>query len=314
MSQSTDRRPGDRTWLVAVAASLWGFSGVLREPLSRQLPALSVVLAEHVVLVLLVSPWLVPAVRALARCSIRTKLGVLVIGAGSSALATVMFTAAFRVGDPVTPQVLQKLQPVLAIVLAAVLLGERVNRRFPLFAVPALAGAWLLAFPDPLSLQVGSVAAAGLATGAALLWAAGTVLGRMVSAELSFPHVTTLRFAVGLVTLTGFAVASGTPVAVPLELVPRLVLLAAVPGLLALVLYYRALSRTPASNAALAELAFPLTAAAVGLTLLDGRLDGSQWLGLVVVLTSVVLLALHESRGTRPAVRSRIEDPELISA
>ena len=306
----TDRRAGDGTWLIALAASLWGFSSLLREPLSQQLPALAVVLAEHVVLVLLVSPWVVPAVRALARSSTRTKLGVLVIGAGSSALATTLFTAAFRVGDPITPQVLQKLQPVFAIVLAAVLLGERVTPRFPLFAVPAILGAWLLAFADPLGVSVQSLTAAALAVGAAGLWAAGTVLGRLVSAELSFVHVTTLRFTVGLIALVVFAAMTSTPVGVPLALVPRLVLLALVPGLLALVLYYIALRRTPASRAALAELAFPLTAAAVGVTLLDGSLDASQWLGFAVVLVSVVSLALHEHRARRPAVAvpDRVED------
>ena len=306
----TSRRAGDGTWLIAVAASLWGLSSLLREPLSQQLPALAVVLAEHVVLVLLVSPWVLPAARALARSSVRTKLGVLVIGAGSSALATTLFTAAFAIGDPITPQVLQKLQPVFAIALAAVLLGERLSPRFPLFAVPAILGAWLLAFPDPLGVGVQSLTAAALAVGAAALWAAGTVLGRMVSAELSFVHVTTLRFTVGLVALVVFAAITSTPVGVPLELVPRLVLLALVPGLLALVLYYIALRRTPASRATLAELAFPLSAAVVGVTLLDGRLDTSQWLGFAVVLTSVVSLALHEHRARRPAVPvpNRVED------
>lgn len=310
MSDAPASRVGDRTWLIAVAASLWGFSSLLREPLAKQLPALAIVLAEHIVLVLLVSPWLFSAVRALRRSSTRTKLGVLVIGAGSSALATTMFTAAFRLGDPITPQVLQKLQPVLAILLAAVLLGERVTPRFPLFAVPAIVGAWLLAFAEPFAVGVQSLVAAGLAVGAATLWAAGTVLGRMVSAELSFVHVTTLRFTVGLVALAAMALVTGTPVGVPLELVPRLIVLAAVPGLLALVLYYIALRRTPASRATLAELAFPLTAAAVGVTLLGGRLDGSQWFGFVVVLLSVVLLALHEHRARRPAVAvpNRAED------
>ena len=303
-------RAGDGTWLIAVAASLWGFSSLLREPLSKELPALAVVFAEHVVLVLLVSPWVLAAVRAFAACTLRTKLGVLVIGAGSSALATTLFTAAFRLGDPITPQVLQKLQPVIALVLAAVLLGERLTSRFPLFAVPAIAGAWMLSFPDPLGVGVQNLTAAALAVGAAALWAAGTVLGRMVSAELSFVHVTTLRFTVGLVALACFALITSTPVGVPLDLVPRLVLLALVPGLLALVLYYLALRRTPASRATLAELAFPLSAAAVGVLWLDGRLDGSQWLGFVVVLVSVVALALHEHRSRRPAVAvpDRVED------
>lgn len=310
MSGVSARMAGDRTWLVALAASLWGFSSLLREPLSHQLPALAVVLAEHVVLVLLVSPWVVPAIGALTRSSVRTKLGVLVIGAGSSALATTLFTAAFRTGDPITPQVLQKLQPLFALLLAAVILGERLTARFPLFAAPAIVGVWLLAFPNPLGVGVQNLTAVALAIGAALLWAAGTVLGRLVSAELSFLHVTTLRFTVGLVTLAVFAMATSTPVSVPVDLIPRLVLLALVPGLLALVLYYIALRRTPASRATLAELAFPLTAAAVGVTLLDGRLDGSQWVGFVVVLASVVLLCLHERRSKNRAVAvpNRVED------
>ncbi|HZJ04607.1 MAG TPA: DMT family transporter [Nocardioidaceae bacterium] len=223
-------------------------------------------------------------------------------------MATTLFTAAFRVGDPITPQVLQKLQPVIALALAAVLLGERLTPRFPLFAVPAILGAWMLAFADPFGVSVQSMTAAALAVGAAALWAAGTVLGRMVSAELSFVHVTTLRFTVGLVALAVFASVTSTSVAVPLDLVPRLVLLALVPGLLALVLYYFALRRTPASRATLAELTFPLTAAAVGVFLLDGTLDGSQWFGFVVILASVVSLALHEplaSKHPAPTPRTR---------
>jgi drug/metabolite transporter (DMT)-like permease len=295
-------RSADRTWLVALAASLWGLSGLLREPLSQVMEPLAIVTAEHVVLVLLVSPWVPAAVRALLLVSTRTQLSVLVIGAGSSALATTMFTAAFRLGDPITPQVLQKLQPLFALLLAALLLGERVTPRFWLFAGPALVGAWLLSFPSPLDVGVQSLAAAALALGAATLWAAGTVLGRLVSAELSFMHVTTLRFLIGLLALVSFGWVSGAPVSVPASLIPSLVALAVIPGLLALAFYYLALRRTPASRATLAELAFPITAAFVGVTLLDASLDTSQWLGFGVVLASVVLLAMHEHSSRRPAV------------
>lgn len=295
-------RRSDRTWLIAVAASLWGFSGVLRSPLSKEYPAATIVMWEHLILVIVLLPWLVPAVRALTASSRRTQLSVLVIGAGSSALATTLFTAAFRLGDPITPQVLQKLQPILALVFAAVLLGERLRPSFALFAVPALAGAWLLAFPDPLGVSVRSAAAAGLAVGAAALWAAGTVLGRAASAEIGFVHLTTLRFAVGLVAIAAIVGGTGTSVTVGLDDLPRLVALALVPGLLALVLYYLALRRTPASRATLAELAFPITAAVVGVVLLQARLTGSQWAGAAVVLTCVVALALHEYRSASPAV------------
>jgi drug/metabolite transporter (DMT)-like permease len=217
---------GDRTWLVALAASLWGLSALWRSPLAKDYPSLTIVFWEHLILVVLVSPWLMSAVQRVLLVSVRTKLAVLVIGAGSSALATTLFTAAFRFGDPITPQVLQKLQPVIAVVLAAVILGERLRVKFLLFVVPAVIGAWMLAFADPLSVTVASAQAALLALGAASLWAAGTVLGRMASAELGFRDLAVLRFSIGLVTLTVLAIVTGAPLGMRWSAAPSLLLLA----------------------------------------------------------------------------------------
>ncbi len=307
-------RGGDRTWLVALAASLWGISSLWRSPLAQEYPSLTIVFWEHLVLTILTLWWLVPAVRRLAVASTRTKVSVLVIGAGSSALATVMFTAAFGLGDPITPQVLQKLQPLIAIALAALLLGERLRRSYLWFAVPALVGAWLLAFPEPLGVTVSSAEAALLALGAATLWAAGTVLGRAASAELRFSDLTALRFALGFVTLSVTAAVTSTPLAVGGDAAVNILLLALFPGLLALVLYYRALGHTPASRATLAELAFPLTAAVVGVAALGARPTASQWVGFVVVLASVVGLALHEQRSETPSVAVPDDAREALGA
>lgn len=294
----------DRTWLVALAASLWGLSALWRGPLARELPALAIVFWEHALLSLVLLPWLLPAVRRLRIATVRTQLSVLVIGAGSSALATVLFTAAFAVGDPITPQVLQKLQPLIALGLAALLLGERLRRTYLIFCVPALVGGWLMTFPDPLQVGIASAQAALLAIGAATLWAAGTVLGRGASSELRFVDLTALRFAVGLATLAVLAAATSTPLAVPWSAAPSILALAALPGLTAMVLYYLALGRTPASRATLAELAFPVTAALVGVLAFATRPEPTQWMGIAIVLASVVGLAMHEQRAARPAVRA----------
>ncbi|MFK5633120.1 DMT family transporter [Ornithinimicrobium sp. LYQ103] len=306
---TTPYRAADRTWLVAVAASLWGLSALWRGPLAQELPALTIVFWEHLLLSVAVSPWLVPAVRRLRTARPRTVASVVVIGAGSSALATVLFTAAFRLGDPITPQVLQKLQPLLAVALAAVLLGERLRPVYAAFLLPALVGAWLLAFPQPTHVTVASAQAALLALGAAALWAAGTVLGRGASAELGFRDLAALRFSIGLLTLGVVVALTGTSLEITAAAVPSLLLLALVPGLAAMVLYYLALGRTPASRATLAELAFPLTAALVGVVAFHTRPSATQWLGIAVVLASVVALALHEQRSTTPAVRVRIPSP-----
>lgn len=300
----------DRTWLVALAASLWGLSGLWREPLARELPSLAIVFWEHAVLTLLLLPWLLPALRRVRAASLRTQLSVLVIGAGSSALATTLFTAAFRLGDPITPQVLQKLQPLIALALAALLLGERLRRSYLLFLVPAVVGAWLMTFADPLAVTVSSAQAALLALGAATLWACGTVLGRAASAELRFVDLAALRFAVGLLTLAAIAGFTSTPLAVPLSAAPSILALALVPGLAAMTLYYLALGRTPASRATLAELAFPLTAAVVGVIAFGSRPEPTQWLGMALVVGTVVLLSLHERRAPQPAVRA----PEAADA
>ena len=56
----------------------------------------------------------------MSRLGRRHVVAAAVIGAGSSAVATILFTEAFIDGhDFVTPVVLQKVQPVIAIVAAA---------------------------------------------------------------------------------------------------------------------------------------------------------------------------------------------------
>lgn len=295
----------DRTWLVAIAAALWGTDGLLRLPLAGELQAGTVVFWEHLLVAVVLLPLLPSAVRALARCGPKEWLAVLVIGGGSSALATALFTAAFQVGDPITPLVLQKFQPLFAVLAAWIVLGERTRRGFLLFAVPALLGAWLLAFSDPLDVQVTALRAALLALGAAALWAAGTVLGRLVSAELPWRDLTVLRFSIGLPFAAIICAVQGNSFTVGLDNGIGLALLAFVPGLLALSLYYVGLSATPAARATLAELAFPATAAVIGVSVLNETLSVTQWLGLVIVVVSVTALGWHERRRKPVVVEPR---------
>lgn len=294
------QRP-DRTWLIALAAALWGTDGLLRQPLASQLPAATIVFWEHLLAVVVLVPFLPSALRALRRATPGQRWALVLIGAGASVLATVLFTMAFSYGDPVTPLVLQKLQPVIAVVAAALLLGERVGRGYAMFALPALAGAWLMAFADPFSVAPRALTAALLAVGAAALWAVGTVLGRMVSATIASRDVTVLRFAIGLPASAVVLAVQGGPVAVTAAQLGPLALLALIPGLLSLALYYVGLRTTAASRATLAEMAFPVTAALLGVGVLGAQLSVTQWVGLVVVIGSVAGLGLRE-RTDRPVV------------
>ncbi|TKV60434.1 DMT family transporter [Nakamurella flava] len=293
----------DLTWLVAVAAALWGTDALLRTSLAERVAASTIVFAEHVVLTVVLLPFVPRASRAFRSLDGRGRAAVLGIGVGASAVATTLFTLAFRFGDPVTPAVIQKFQPLVVLVGAAVLLGERLRPSFLWFAPPALVGAWMLAFPDPFAVGVDRAVVALLALGAAVLWAAGTVLGRFVAPSVTPLELTTLRFVVGLPAAFVLVLATGSPLWVPdLAGTAAVVGVALIPGLLAMWLYYRGLRRTAASRATLAELAYPFTAAVVGVTVLGSELSGTQWIGAALVVASVTALSWHEATATRPAV------------
>lgn len=300
-------RRGDLTWLVALSSALWGTDALLRMPLTTRLPTPLIVVVEHLVCVVVLAPLLPRAVRAFLGLNAKQKVAMVAVGAGASALATNLFTLAFTYGDGVTPLVLQKLQPLIAIGLAGLLLGERLHKRYVVFAVPALVGAWLLTFADPFRVGVNSAQVALLSVGAAILWAGGTVAGRLVATELDPTTVTVLRYAIGLPSAVVIALAVGTSWRVAAGDVLPLIALALIPGLLALLLYYRGLRRTAASRATLAELAFPTTAALVGVLVLHDRFTATQWLGVGLVVAAVTALGVHERSAPAPAVQAQLQ-------
>jgi DME family drug/metabolite transporter len=294
--------------LVAVAAALWGTDALLRRPLAHSTQAATIVFGEHLILVLLTLPLIPPALLAVSRAGARYVAAAAAIGIGASAIATILFTQAFVQGDPVTPVVLQKIQPLVAVVGAWFILRERPRAHFGWFLLGGILGTWLIAFPSPFDIHVGAALPALYAIAAAVLWALGTVLGRLLATRLRFEHVTALRFAFGLPASAIAVVVVGAPFVTSASDAGWIVALAVVTGLVALSLYYYGLQRTPAVIAALAELTFPVTAAAVGYLAFDATLDGSQWLGVALTTTVVLLLPV-----TAPRV-IRMRRDELVPA
>jgi len=284
---------------IAIAAGLWGTDALLRRPLAHSTQAATIVFGEHLILVLLTLPLIPAALVAVRRAGRRYVAAAVVIGVGASAIATILFTQAFVEGDPVTPVVLQKVQPLVAVVGAWFILGERPRKGFAWFLVAGLAGIWLIALPSPFDIHVGAAMPAVYALGAAVLWALGTVLGRLLATRLWFGHVTALRFAFGLPASAFAVLVVGAPFTTSASDFAWIAVLAVVTGLVALSLYYYGLQRTPAVIATLAELTFPVTAAAVGYFAFDATLDGSQWLGLALTTTVVALLPVTGLRVLR---------------
>ncbi len=276
--------------LIAVAAAMWGLDGLIRKPLSDSTTPTTIVFGEHVVLVALTLPLLVPAFVALARAGVRYVIAGIVIGAGASAVATILFTEALFHGDFITVVVLQKSQPLIAVLGAWLVLGEQPRRRFAWFLLPALAGIWLIALKHPLAPHAHGLTPIAETLGAAALWGLGTVFGRYLARKLAFEHVTTVRFAFGLVASACALPIMGADAWAGAHDSSWIAVLALVTGLAALGLYYYGLRRTPAMLAALGELAFPVTATLVGIYVFDDTLRWTQWLGILTTVGVVTLL------------------------
>jgi drug/metabolite transporter (DMT)-like permease len=276
---------------------MWGTDPIIRKTMSGTTSATTIVFGEHVILVLLTLPFLLPALRAVVHAGWRYVAAAVVVGAGASAVATILFTdALIGHSDFITPVVIQKVQPLVAVGAAALLLAERPRPGFAWFFLPALAGFWLVNQAHPLDPSASGAVVIAEATGAAVLWALGTVLGRYMSRELAFQHVLSLRFFFGLVASAIALPIMGASAYSNGHDTVLILYLALVTGLLALSLYYHGLQRTPAVLSSLAELTYPAVAVIAGIYAYDQQLRWTQWLGVAMILGAVTLLPVQRQR------------------
>src|SRR5437588_9394355 len=277
---------------------MWGSDPIIRKTMSFSTSATTIVFGEHVILVLLTLPLLLPALRAVFRAGPRYVAAAVVVGAGASAVATILFTdALIGHADFITPVVIQKVQPLVAVAGAALLLSERPRARLVWFFLPALAGFWLVNQAHPLDPSAKGAVVIAEATGAAVLWALGTVLGRYLSRELEFQHIVTLRFFFGLLASAVALPIMGARAYSNGHDSVLILYLALVTGLFALALYYYGLQRTPAVLSSLAELTYPAVAVVAGIYAYDQHLRWTQWLGVAAILGAVTLLPVRRRRG-----------------
>lgn len=285
--------------LIALAAMLWGSDLLLRSQVVKAGWSPSyIVLTEHL---LLTAAFLVPLWRGrhlLARLSQGEWAALVFVGVGGSAIATWLYTTAFSLdySRALTVVLLQKTQPIFALMLAGAVLGERRSGLFWLWAALALFGACLLVVKDHdfdanSHLQAGFGLNQGLlALGASFLWGAATVAGRPLAVKLPPSLLAGVRFALALPVLALLALWSAPPPAsarTP-EIAGLLCAIAFLPGLLGMSLYYKGLRGTTASVATLVELCYPLTSLLVGLFVLHTTMTSGQWLGLVLLFAAVL--------------------------
>jgi drug/metabolite transporter (DMT)-like permease len=267
---ASNRADRSRTgfWLVVLGAALWGVDPLFRIILLREhITATQIVLLEHIIIALFVAPVLWKHRSELRGLKMRHIGALLFLSWGGSAIATILFTMGLTHGNLNAVLLLQKLQPIFAILMARVLLKEQLPKQFGWMLIVALAGTYLLTFGFTFPfghvndfVKVGSL----LSLGAAALWGGSTVMGRLMVGKMEYGTVTSLRFILALPLLIGITINQGDPWQFPTAAGPlaaisiNLLGQALLPGLLSLLVYYKGLTTTKASVATLAELSFPM--------------------------------------------------------
>tara|TARA_Y100000590_G_scaffold115936_1_gene132283 strand:+ start:12372 stop:13268 length:897 start_codon:yes stop_codon:yes gene_type:complete len=283
---------------VIFAAILWSLDGLLRQEL-YSIPSFLIITLEHAFGALLFFPLLIKAWSDIKSLSQRQWVSLLWISIVGGILGTFFYTKALsyiNYIDLTVVVLLQKLQPIFAIALAAIILKEKLSQRFIGLAISALVGGYFVTFgTSPINdWNDKTIIAALLALLAAFAWGSSTVLGKHALKHLPFSIVTALRLS--LTAIMAAIILFATQVQIPevsLSAVQwrNLIIIVFSTGAVALFIYYYGLNHLPASHATLYELAWPLSAVILDWAVRGQTLSPSQILGAILLLGSMTLLS-----------------------
>lgn len=282
---------------VIIAASFWGIDSILLRPHLYTLPVPFVVFLESIIVAVLLTPILFKKYTDLRNLKTKDVLAFLGVALFGGAIGTMAITKALFYVDYVNLSIvvlMQKLQPVFAIILAALLLKEKLPKDFLKWAVLSIIGALLMTFGLNIpNLDTGdqTVIAALFALLAAFSFGFSTVLSKRALKNITYEIGTYLRFVATSIIMFFVVLIVGDFSAVNEVTEFQWMIfgiIAFTSGGLAIFLYYYGLKRISASVATIAELSFPLTAILLEYFLHDNMLDWLQWIGTIILIYSII--------------------------
>lgn len=291
-------------FLVVLASFLWALDTLIRYPLvEKGIDPLNIVFFEHILLTLFFGLPLIANIKRIGEFKLGDLFYFVFVGAIGSAYATVCFTESFQYLNPSLVILLQKLQPIVAIILAAIFLKEQIQKAFLFWAGVCLVGGYLVSAPDIARLYdllvqdhnkvISDSAVRGYSlVGISILgWGATTVFGKKLTLQgYTSQAIMGGRFTIGLAALIPFIVWSPKMMFSDPTDYLRLLVMVLISGALAMYLYYQGLNKISAKSCAIAEMFFPFFAIIVNWIFLGKQLSEIQLVGGgLLVLGSLVI-------------------------
>lgn len=289
---------------ICVAAILWGLDGIVLTPRLYRVDIDLVVFVLHAVPFLIMNLFFHREYRHIRRftkgdITMFVLLSVFGGAIGTLSIVKALFLVNFKALTVVV--LLQKLQPVFAITLAAILLKERMKSNFVLWSGLAILAGYFLTFgltiPD---LRTGNqtTLAAGYSLLAAFAFGSSTVFSKKVLQKYSFFTATFFRYGTTALIMLVFVLISGS--------IKKLggvnqfewmifLLIGFTTGSGAIFLYYFGLTRIRAMLATICELCFPLSAILFDYLFNQKILTPVQWISAALMIFSILKLSLQKA-------------------
>ena len=282
---------------ISAGAILWGLDGVVLTPRLFNLDVGFVVFILHALPFFIMQGIFYRQYRFLKSFTPRDYLIIALIAVFGGAIGTMsivkaLFLVNFKELSIVV--LLQKLQPVFAISLAAILLKERISRYFLLWASVAILGGYFLTFgfsTPSFGETDNSTLAAFYALLAAGSFGSSTVFSKMLLLKYDFKTATFFRY--GFTSMFMFIFVLITGKITQFEAVTTVnwlifFIIAFTTGTGAIFLYYHGLKSVKAVVAIICELFFPISTIFFDYIFNHNRLTFIQWVSAFVMITAII--------------------------
>lgn len=286
-------------FFIIIAALLWSADGIFRIGL-YSLPPIVIVFYEHLIGLILLCFVFYKWMKDIKKMTKKEWGAIGFVSLFSGVLGTLCYTAALQKVHFVQFSVvvlLQQLQPIWAILAATIVLKEKVQHRFILWAALALIASYLMTFKDlriNISNDPETILAGLLALFAGIFWGTSTAVSKIVLNKVSFITGTFLRFLFAPVFAFIIIVFSGqihSVLSISGLQIETLMLIAFSTGMLALGIYYYGLKKTEAKVSTLYELAWPASAIFIDLFLYKKTFTLTQIVGVILLFISLYMVS-----------------------
>ena len=282
---------------VIAAAFLWSLDGLLRQQLFS-VSSFLIITLEHTLGTILFLPFLIKGWNNIKKLDQRGWGSIMWISICGGILGTFFYTKALSYINYIDLSVvvlLQKFQPIFAIILAAVILKEKLTNRFLLLAVTALIGGYLVTFGNkPMAdWDDKTMIASLLALLAAFSWGSSTVLGKHALNKLPFQLVTSLRLTITALLAGIVLIGMGNSSEIVSLNSSQWIALSTIvisTGAVALFIYYYGLNHLPASHTTIYELFWPFSAICFDWFIRGRTMSPTQASGAIILLIAIILL------------------------